>query len=512
MKDSRRILDSFSVILAAAVMGLVAHYFVGNAVLLFIAYVPIVCYVEGSSRSPSFVAWVLAKRTLVGCLAAFALALTMLGIAFLPSSTTTPESTPSEAVHLQAVFLVIGGIVGILLRRACGKLAMAVLFAKKRMALNILALVIWTVGLILYPWNEHVGARLPYIGCVAVGIALQWGSGIARKAAAYRRIRHIADAFLPGESWNKAECVAVHLFTRGRFRKLRKKLGELRAAGHFTKRLALISAALYRHDGKYRESLVVAREFANGPGNPDVHLLLLKAVNHKELGEDKEAQACLGQLFQFQDIRCPLAYSTRALWRAELELADHERLPNSKEAVEDAHRALVLGRVLMLERMNKTPDDQDNIDSLLRRFVAFGMPVTATTIQDVLAYCHLAAGYPEEAILMLGACIGADPYYSSAYLHLGDYFLRRGGLSGETDEHSDLWHAEACYCLARSLERNEDSRVRRLAEQKLADICKGVVPPGWTSTLRQQYLSWVADEETAGIEIPVPAPQDGKTC
>jgi hypothetical protein len=109
------------------------------------------------------------------------------------------------------------------------------------------------------------------------------------------------------------------------------------------------------------------------------------------------------------------------------------------------------------------------MDELLGRFVEFGLPVTGPFIVDVVAYSHLAAAYSEEAYVLLRRCIEMDPDYSSAYLHLGDYFLVRRVLTGLATQASasDLWHAEACFQLVIGLEKNRHSRIRRLAQGRL---------------------------------------------
>lgn len=471
----RGIPDFIYLTVAASVMALATAYFVGNWLYLAIMYVPIFLYIEGLSRSPLFLGWVIAWRSRVAFW--IGIVLLMLGLVYFvyPQSGLAigPGFHPdfSRAKHLYVANFVVGTILGILLRHACGRLAVAALLGKKRLTLNILVIAIWNVSIILFPWAAHGIAGGWYILGAAFGMMLHKGSSPACNAAAYRRIHGIADAWPPGAAAKPAELEALDLLARGSFRKLRKKLDRWKGSAEYTTRLALVSAAVYRHEGEYDRSLNETTEALQGDaGAPEAaHLLLLKAVNLAEaVAKDAEADDCLNKLLSSDEgAACPLAVSTEALWAAERVLLDAEHLEVTDTPLSKARLALQARRELMRKRMEDKSANNKSVDDILRRFVELGMPVTAASIVDVLAYCHLAAGYPEEALPMFERCIEMDPDYARAYLHLGDYFLFRERLgSAVYPNRSDLWHSEACYCLACHLEHNQHSRTSRLARER----------------------------------------------
>jgi len=453
-----------------------ARCFVGSGFWLGAAYLSIVLFVGAVSKYPSFLGWVLARRNRIALIAF--LALVVVGIPYALYSTWWLPIAPVGGWQLYAAYVVIAIILGVYLRQICSKLAFLALLGKDRLGLNILTIAAWTVSIIMFPWSQHLAARPWYVGGFAVGImahSIPWFFR-ARNAAAYARIQTIGDAWKPGVKASAAELEALKLFTHRRFRKLRRKLNDLQEQGKLTGGLALVSAALYTHKGEHANSLVevlAGKRCSDSRRRQDIHLLLLEAVSLKELNSDDAARSRLDQLLESEaGSVCPLARSTNALWLAEQAFANGNGLAACTEKpLSEAREAVQSRRKLMKRRLQRKDGQSGSVDDLLRGFVELGMPVTAASIVDVLAYCHLAAGYPEEAIPMYERCIEMDPDYSSTYLHLGDYFLRREGLGGGgSPSASDVWHSEACYKLASDLQRGSSSRIGKLARSRLASV------------------------------------------
>jgi len=471
----RRVPDFVYVAVAIAVMGFAASCFVGSPIWLSAAYLPVVLYTGAVSTSPSFLSWLIAWRNVIAFVTF--LALVGIGVPHALYSTSQLATGPAQGAQLYAAYVVIAIIAAVFLRQISGELAFAALFGKKRLALNILTIAAWTVSIILYPWNQHVVARGWYVGGFAVGIIALTVSRLsfARNAAAYRRVEALGDVWPPGMQATAAEWEALKLFARHRFRDLRKKLDAWKDSDRFTNCLALLSAVLFRHEGEYEKSLREVQEQNADAKNNAVeidHLLLLEAVNLKDLGNDQDAQRRLDQLLCSEvGAACPLVHSTKALWAAEQQLANGNDPTPGTEPLSEARQALHFRREMMKKRLEQNCAQSGSLDDLLRGFVELGMPVTAASIVDVLACCHLAAGYPEEALPMFERCIEMDPDYSGAYLHLGDYFLHRGRFGGGGGPNaSDVWHAEACYRLTSRLQRNKRSRISRLARERLGAL------------------------------------------
>jgi hypothetical protein len=306
---------------ASAIMLTATQFLVGNWLWLGAAYLPVILFIEAISRSPGFVARMLSRRNLLAFIVVCVLVVTSSVLSFLSHGAQGPvpaaPTGPSPSPYLYVTFFVIGAILGVLLREAFGQFVYAALLDKKRLAQSMLVMGIWNLVIILYPLRDHVATRPWYLLGIAAGIAMHKGSrfSVARAAAAYRRIQNIADAWPPTAAATPAEWKALELLERGRqlpglkFRKLRHKIEEWRGTEHFTNRLALISASVFRLEGNYDRALQESVDYATNSSAPeDAHLLLLKAVNLAEVGYEMEAGICLEELLHSPvGSQCPLA-------------------------------------------------------------------------------------------------------------------------------------------------------------------------------------------------------------
>lgn len=212
-------------------------------------------------------------------------------------------------------------------------------------------------------------------------------------------------------------------------------------------------------------------------GNPeDAHLALLKVLSLEESGQEDEAARELENLTKAScSDGCPVTTATLARRKAESQLEIFAENANDLNSVAPSSVALKLIWEAMdyrLEVMRKRTcpvAKKQKIELFLARFTEIGVPISPSWMTDTIDLCHLAAGYPSEAALFFKKCIGTDPVYSPAYLHLGDCYIFRHSLlfPDATPRKSDIWHAKVCYHAVQMVEVNKNSRTRRLADLRL---------------------------------------------
>jgi tetratricopeptide (TPR) repeat protein len=400
---------------------------------LELMFLPIIAFGEGIERSARFIAKVIARRNyLVFTTIAVALAIAIL-VGFI-----SPFLRILDA-RTAFLFLLLGAVLGVLLRQYCGRLALATLFDRRVLEPYFYCLLIWAVILIVYPWTGHAACRPIYIAGLGIGLLIHKGARqrFVQIVVAYRRIQEVSDAFPPKGEFTFAEFEALKLLKRGRqlpsmrFRRLRARIEDWRAEDQMTKRIALISASVYRLEGEYDRSLdEIVSALAMPPryGDSaekelvvDAVLSTLYAINLLEVGREVDADRLLDEL-SVTTPDCPLACATRALRKAELVNIGSVGWELSEDGLNEILKALRLRRQAMLKRSAEHPTD---LDSFITRFLDFGVPITNSFIGDINGYCHLAAGHFDEARRLLEQCIEREPSYSIALLHLGDYFLAR---------------------------------------------------------------------------------------
>lgn len=479
---------------ATLFMTFIANRIVGNIAWLSFVYFPLFLFLGGLSSSGRFVGFAVARRGVIALWAVIVgILLLALVILFYPndsvSLTTAQAQTASRTSpsHIAEFFLVIGSILGALARDCISRLITSSLLGKKRLGQNLLATAIWTIGIVLFPWSSHKSSATWYIFGMILGVLISRGFRLRflQAVAAYRRIQDIFDAWPPNAQATKAELEAIKLLARGRqlplfrFSALREKLEYWRVESDegedslFTRRLALVSATVYRLEGQHQSALAETADVTEPIKKiEDAHLLLLRSLSLFELGKEDEAHQVLSTVLR-SDLgsKCPFAKAILAIRKAEDVLAEPSNIKPSREPLDHILTALDLRRNIIKDRSKKTQDSGKSIDLFLARFAEIGVPITASLMLDILGYCHLAAGFPEEGRILLEKCIDIDRSFSTSYLHLGDYFLLRRPLYGSgTRKKSDLWHAEACYYAAMNVERNKNSRVRRLAKRRLKQV------------------------------------------
>ncbi|NJO55259.1 MAG: hypothetical protein HC834_01680 [Rhodospirillales bacterium] len=475
-----------STLMAAAVQPFAS----GHSIILGLAYLPAILYIEALSRSPRLVGIVCAKRHIISLV----LICMILSIGAFLGYSQAVSSEYSQDYRLAAInFLAIGLVLGAILVRLLGDLAFQALIGKRRLGTSILAAGLWSIILVLFPWNAHFHAAPWYCTGLTVGILLdktiRWR--INKAAAAYRRLLDVADAWSPGSMANRAEMEATRLLARGRnlftgkFGRLRKFIDECKtnADDDFSRRLALISASVYRLEGKYAEALADT-EPINDTIEDDVeaHLALLRLQTKEEIGSDNEVDSDLAKLLGLPfSPGCPIAHAIYARRAAEKALrssaksisdiieAEPDTEPLKYARMSERFRQKVVRDRTQIRIERTGGDFSKSLPLYIAKFSEIGIPYSSSMIIDIVGYCYLAGGMIDEARMHLARCIELDPVYSYGYLHLGDFFLFRNSLLHLKSQptKADLWHAAACYYAARSVEINRTSRVRKLAEKRL---------------------------------------------
>ncbi len=244
-----------------------------------------------------------------------------------------------------------------------------------------------------------------------------------------------------------------------------------------TKCLCIVSACAARLEARYADAVAETDGTENPPSDSlDAQLLLIRALSLEDKGDvpDSEIDALLETVASSDPGRgCPLTRALQARRAAENTINDQGIMSISKEPLTLVVNSLDLRRGASALLEETQPFPQDEGAKFFRGLIAHGVPVTPSWLLDVFGYALLVAGCPEEGRVFLQRCISLDPAYSYGYLHLGDYFLFRrtstqiGGQRADPAK-SGSWHAEACYKLALKVERNASSRVKRIAQKRLA--------------------------------------------
>lgn len=385
------------------------------------------------------------------------------------------------------------------MRQCVGTLVESRVLGRKTLALNLGAVAVWTLGLVLFPQGSHVGAAPWYLGGISLGIVFSKGSAawLAQQAAAARRLAEVESSFPEGADTKRIELEALRLLARGRdfpsrrFRTLGRRLAQWKEKGLTSKRLLLIEACMKRLEGDPGGAYAVAEAGAGDLGTvEEVNLGLIATLSLEEMGKEEDADNFLARLLESPAAKhCPIVLSTISRRMSERALADPRSVRVDVETLRPVWDAME-ARAKLFERRRRAQEGQNPRDAQALEMTQFTgdflravVPITTSSVLDVLGYGHVAAGFQEEGRLFLRQCVELDPDFSYGYLHMGDSFLLQTLLTNlpRTRSRKNFWHAEACYWAAKHVEANKVSRVIRLAEQRLklvAELSTGGVEAG----------------------------------
>ena len=480
---SRKVTEITAFSIASALMVLAATVLVEGALWVTLAYLPFFLFVERMGASPKFVAFCTVKNGYIAIGLAVLLMLGGFAIAYY-GNVSQAEFVESYSAY---AFLTIGFLLGILLRRYIRIMSLAVLFGRRRLLIKIVMCGLWTVAIVVFPRGVPLESALYLIGgglgvFVSKGVAL----ALSRTASGFRRLEGIYFAWRDTDvDARRSEMEALQLLSDGRdfpslrFKRLRKSLEKVRHSKgvEFTKFLALISASVYRLEGNYTEAIrEVELAETGGDDVMEVHLLIMKILSLEEMGEEQTASQELERLACLSSSAdCPVTATLIARRKAEQQLALWAEEPRhiletepSLDCLEKIWVAMDLQREIMGGRFGGM-SKKERVKRFLAGFSEVGVPVTPSWMTDTIGLCHLAAGYGNPASLYFKRCIGTDPVYSQAYLHLGDFYMFRNSIlhPEASPKKTDIWHARICFLAAQMIEVNEGSRVKRLSVKRL---------------------------------------------
>ncbi len=380
-------------------------------------------------------------------------------------------------------FGILGIVLGALFRRSIGMMIYQSVTDKPNLGAKAAAAAIWTTIILFFPVDSLPEAIPHFIFGIALGISIHkihryWHE---KQVAGFRRLEDAADIMPKGDQAVKKVRQALVLLYDGLDKELRQLLNEERDVpvgkdfiGLFAglKQLALISAVLYRNQGKYDE---VIKEVDNATGGKirekmDAHLIVIKALCLEDLGNMSLAEETIDLALKSDYGKgCAFTHSTKAMRVAEHEVENalfkKGKRAASTEALKFAHEALRLRRKEAYRKIER--------DFWATEIVARNVPLSSTMFLDVLGYSYLAAGHWFYARCLMEQCITMDPSYIAAYLHLGDYFLLRKRSEKRADQMARYeWHAELCYRVALESERNPSSKISMKAIERLNGLQK----------------------------------------
>lgn len=248
--------------------------------------------------------------------------------------------------------------------------------------------------------------------------------------------------------------------------------------------VVLMRAALDRIAGQYEHALILLREEAKHPDlDPRLaNLIYLQiALNLGETTVDDDAMADALRVAESLHPDCVLTLTTSALRLAEDVPLESLVSPDDERQRSDQQSALAaIWRALDLNE-RRAPE------RLLAIVTGATVPVTWTFLLDAYAYVSLKCGKIRLARTLLLQCIREDPAFSSAHLHIGEwYYLQslRTRVSTADNRAMEHWnhHAALSASIAIALEGKRDSRVKKRARH-LYKLIAGLHPdPAKTDT------------------------------
>jgi hypothetical protein len=416
------------------------------------------------SEKPGVRAMLLAKRQTV-CIWVFTIScIIALTFILLPLNQNISRVDEFTAAKL----LTKGLVVGIVFRSFFGKVGFRSLFLMPVGGQKLLLLLAYTLGLLFFPFELGISAGLYTFG-FGCGFLSQFTarSFHYQKAQALRigqTILQILEDIQP--DIKPKETDAIRYYANHNFRELKSLL----AKTPLTTVLVVIKASMERSLGKYDDCLdTIENEFKNPNRKKELegHLFLQKSLCHGEKGGEENEDTMEEALKQAlsQKPNCLLANATYSLRLSEGPLKTLT-LPLS-----------VIWKALRRDIYRPSPE-------LMEAIVGKSVPMTWTFLIDVFAYGLIKAGDLRFSRPLLTQCIQEDPAFSSAYLHLGEWYNARKekekndwkkvknkdekksqGHLRKLEEYADA--ARYCFYVAKYIEGDRSSRIRRRAEEFL---------------------------------------------
>jgi hypothetical protein len=243
----------------------------------------------------------------------------------------------------------------------------------------------------------------------------------------------------------------------------------------------LLRIARAHRAGRYQSAILIALEELSrtkSDHSRDNLVYLALAVCFGELGDRSAMYDSLHRSIELKPI-CSTSYALLALRTAEdVSVTDAtlgvRRLQANQSAAFLAHtKALAYAQVGTAER----------VEALI---VGSMISMSSLCLVDMQAYVMLKSGYGRTVAPMLLQCVHEDPYFSLAYLHLGEYHLIRGLIAVKNSVTSsereratataarELRLARLCLRIALCLEEDRQNLVA-IRAQELLDVAQSAV-------------------------------------
>jgi len=484
---AKEIIDGFIWLFTIVLLAFLTQIFLASWVWTVVILLPMAIIFQGLLRSSRIAGFIIAKRSwmvfcvsfLLICSGLIIIIVRLFDYDILLLSSLEQNRIVGNINRTASIigFIVIGVILGALFRQAVGRAIYGTLLHRLTVGHRVSCIAIWTATVIIFPYPYHPEA-IPYYFCgVAIGILIHkaFHLWLERKVQGYRRICNIYAAWPSGAQGTHEEYQALKLLKKLRHTRLRKRLNDWKSEGRnvFTTKLTLISASLFRIEGDYERSNAEI-DSACDPESiktmEDIHLLLLKTINLRDCNKDVEAIQLINILRLSQIGRtCPLVHATYSLLQSETVLNDLQGFTPSIKPLLSSYRSMLHRNNLVLVRQSiSRANSTGRMKEFLSRFLDYCVPVSTTLMLDVLGYALLAANHISEAKVLFQECITVDPTYTSAYLHLGDYFtIRACSISEPSLKARNAWHASLCYWTAKYSEKVNSSRVSTISSHRL---------------------------------------------
>lgn len=367
-----------------------------------------------ATRKPEFTAILIAQRQHV---AAGVTTLSLLvGSFLLVRSRGNSPLGQSFIVLLQ--FALQGAVVGVMVRMLVLAVFARLLKGSPIDTHRALLLVAISIFLWLFPLGEsHRFYASFYVFGFGLGFALHHlvRNEEHRRAQIARHGRHIVE-LLGSTPLSSDEIDAVRYYANQRWRKLDRLLRQHERRP--TTVLAIVKASEERIKGRYpeaRNTVETELEREEHDESLDTYLLLHKALSLGDQGPKSQMLDALKRARE-RNPKCLLTLVTTGLRIAEeIPLNYDDRAGDL--AVEDRTKEAL---AFVWEALKQNDIVQP---ALAARILGRAVPVTWTFLLDAYAYVLLKAGHHRFSRALLTECIYEDPYFSSPYLHLGEWCI-----------------------------------------------------------------------------------------
>lgn len=360
-------------------------------------------------------------------------------------------------------FFLQGGIVGLSLRKLLMNLSISNLFGKSIKVQRLLLLLGIAIFLWLLPMGNNHEA---FTGFYMLGFAFGFTSHFVLRrffiddVRLSRHAKNITEIVGDEKNLSEDEREAIVYYANQKWNLLNNFFTNF-DENKMSTRLKLLRSCMFRIEGRYSKSLEIIKDELLNPNRNkklDSFLYLQEALAHSESEHDKQMYEALRESEKIKDDEMLLKI-TRSLRLA-------EKIPlkkNEHDMSTDIQHPLILIRDAM--RINADAANHE----LLSKLVGKSLPLDSGFIQDAYGYALLKAGDFSSSKALFNYCIEKEPSFSSAYLHLGEWYL--SFYYNNSNSIRDKSLAKLCFSIALELEPGKkESRIARRAKRFIEEL------------------------------------------